>query len=271
MLRRLQPAFEWEIGDSLYPVRSDGWYRLHGPSVSGVTATWGMTTIGEGKKGYWHCPGCIKQWTWTELGEKRLLMMKLCDDDNEHTTTWFRAYVGDEMAREVQGFEDKVDLEAWIGTLKQCQLVSEVIRIAQKKDKLKTMKEWFTLDLELSLDILKMAIKNLNDKCEQAMRGHPNVITLNASDPAGSDQYYARQLYCEDARLSLPAAGVAVKALVIRRGDYVPTLTFEDLYEILSYVSCVYDISSYTPTKKAETKAYRQIVQNMGTLRVSAL
>ena len=86
-----------------------------------------------------------------------------------------------------------------------------------------------------------------------------NVINLNASDPKQSNRFYTRHLYSEDYRLSIPTANFPVKCLILRNSDPpIHTLDFEELYEILSYLSCVYDLNGWTPQKPAETAAHAQ-------------
>ena len=96
-----------------------------------------------------------------------------------------------------------------------------------------------------------------------------NAITLNASDYTQRDRFYTRHLYCEDPRLSLPKVGVPTKALVVRQGDDVETLSFEDLYEMLGYLSCVYDLSGFEGKAPAQRKAYNQMTTMIGRLELT--
>ena len=118
------------------------------------------------------------------------------------------------------------------------------------------------------MEILKCAIDNLNCVCERSMRSMENVINLNASDYTQHDRYHTRHLYSEDPRLSIPVVGFQTKALVVRQKDNVVNLDFPDLYEILSYLSCVYDLSGFKETEPAARKAYNQIKSVMGHISI---
>ena len=272
MLKKLQPAFKWQEVDAVYPLRSGRWMRLHGEAAWNSNASWNMSVLGEGQKCYWHCPACVNQWSWKDLGGKRLLAIKLGSKDSgsssdSGTVQWFHAYVGDELRRYVNGV--LIDLDQWINVLKMCTLVAEVIEVGKFDEKQKT-DEWFAQDPGTAMEILKCAIDNLNCVCERSMSSMGNVINLNASDYTQHDRYHARHLYCEDARLSIPVVGFQTKALVVRQKDNVVNLDFPDLYEILSYLSCVYDLSGFKGTEPAQKKAYNQIKSVMGHISIPA-
>ena len=160
----------------------------------------------------------------------------------------FVAFLGNTVQRD-SSFES-LGLESQINVLKGCQLLKEISSKPVTKE------------------LVLQAIGKLNYDCEMALGTMVDIVHIQAADHKES-KYYARQLYCEDQRLSIPHAGAPFLALAVDKNK-TPTLTPELLQTWLDFCASFVDLDNFEPQDQAERKAKKSMQEQVRRFELSS-
>ena len=226
----------------VFPLASSKFLRLAGPTQELV---YNKSKVGE-NYATWHCAACADKWTHKTDSSFRLMVTGCKEDEGGKA---FVAFVGNTVARRDSDSES-LSLERQINVLKGCRLLKEIG------------------DKPVTKELVLQAIGKLNIDCEMALGTMVDIVHIQAADHKDS-KYWARQLYCEDQRLSIPHAGAPFLALAVDKKK-TPTLTPELLQMWLDFCASFVDLDNFQPQGPAERKAKKSMQEQVGLFELSS-
>ena len=121
---------------------------------------------------------------------------------------------------------------------------------------------------EITKELTRQAISKLNAECEGKLGKLANVVSVMSVNHKRS-KFETRQLYCEDARLSIGCAGTPYLALAVDKGS-VPELTPSLLQVWIDCCASFLDLSTYKPQGPNMRKAVEGLTERVAKMNVSA-
>ena len=111
----------------------------------------------------------------------------------------------------------------------------------------------------VSLELLLTAVSKINALSEKHLGHLVYALLLSANDPSKSHR--GCNIYCEDDRLQLSAAGMQYKEIVVKGLDIAP-LTGLEAEAVIDSCGAVMDLDALPCSEPAQKLAYKGVVSS---------